>query len=135
MCGQKINQTGILMQTLQRNHIVLGAVLSAALLASGCASVAVTDDAIQRNTAVALGVDSASLVVSNRVDEGVKTTYIAKTTAGKIYNCYVTGTVSVVGRVLSDVMCTEFGKSSAPKTKQPVNARSCNALLQAAGRC
>lgn len=122
------------MQQILINRIASGALLSAAMLTSGCASVAVTDDAIQRNTAVALGVGSTSLEISDRMDEGVKTTYVAKAN-GKTYNCYVTGTVSVVGRVVSDAMCTELKRASPGKATQTSKPPSCNALLRAAGKC
>ena len=122
------------MQQILIYRVALGAFLSAAMLASGCASVAVTDDAIQRNTAVAVGVDTPSVDISDRMDEGVKTTYVAKTN-GKTYNCYVTGTVSVVGRVVSDAMCTELKRASPSKAKETSKPPVCNALLKAAGKC
>lgn len=98
---------------------------------SGCASVAVTDDAIKRNTAHALGVSTEGVAISNRADEGIKSTYTAQTANGKKYSCYVTGTVTYTGRIVSDAMCNEMvtagSGSGAPS--------SCNALLKAAGKC
>ena len=79
------------------------------LLALGCASVAVTDETLQKNTAFAIGEDIDTFTIFDRVDEGIKTTYSVKTKSGQRYNCYVTGTVSVVGRTVSDAMCNKKG--------------------------
>lgn len=123
------------MQFFRFNRLLAFPLVAAAVLVGGCASVAVTDDAIQRNTAVTLGVDSGALTISDRENDGVKTTYVAKTVNGRTYNCYVTGTVSVVGRVVSDAVCTELRKSSPGKATQAEKAPTCNALLKAAGKC
>lgn len=120
-----------------KNRTTLFATLAAAILITGCASVAVTGDAIERNTAQALGLSPGTFTISNRADEGVKTTYNVDTQAGKRYSCYVTGTVSVMGRVVSDAMCTELAsaRGQAKATAAPAAAPTCNALLKAAGRC
>lgn len=107
--------------------------VAVAALAAGCASVAVSNDAIERNTATALGLEKGTFAITDRVDEGVKSSYAVKTNSGKKYSCYVTGTVSVVGRVVSDAMCSELGKPAKQATG--TNAASCNALLKAAGKC
>jgi hypothetical protein len=113
--------------------------LVAVVLITGCASVAVTNDAIERNTAQALGLNPGTFSVSNRADDGIKTTYNVTTQAGKRYSCYVTGTVSVMGRMVSDALCTEMagGRSQGTTTPAPAPAAAgpCNALLRAAGRC
>lgn len=115
----------------------------AAALVGGCASTAVTDDAIVTNTSRALGLPPSAFTISNRADSGVQTTFIAKTDGGRTYNCYVEGSVSVVGRVVSDAICQEMRQSDAPasarrsnaKPSGPAPAPACNALLRAAGRC
>jgi hypothetical protein len=104
-----------------------------AALAAGCASVAVSNDAIERNTATTLGLEKGNFTISNREDDGVKSSYAVKTTAGRKYSCYVTGTVSVMGRVVSDAVCNEVGKSAKPMAA--TSSTSCNALLKAAGKC
>lgn len=104
-----------------------------AALAAGCASVAVSNDAIERNTAATLGLEKGNFTISNREDDGVKSSYAVKTNAGRKYSCYVTGTVSVMGRVVSDAVCNEVGKSAKPMTA--TSSTSCNALLKAAGKC
>lgn len=111
------------------------AAILTALLATGCASVAVSNDAIERNTAHALGLAKGNFTISDRMDDGVKTTYTVKANTGKQYSCYVTGTIAVVGRVVSDAMCTELGKSGKQTTTGTGGKTSCNALLKAAGKC
>ena len=121
--------------------------LTVASFVSGCASVAVSSDAIEKNTATTLGLAKNDFTISNRADDGVKTTYLVKTNAGKQYNCYVTGTITITGRAVSDAICNEIKGSvsqpiSTPKTTStpststaPSSTPSCNALLKAAGKC
>jgi hypothetical protein len=111
----------------------IACVVAVAALGAGCASVAVSNDAIEQNTASALGLARGSFTISDRVDDGVKSSYAVKTSAGKQYSCYVTGTVSVMGRVVSDAVCNEVGKPA--KQAGGTNGASCNALLKAAGKC
>ncbi len=106
--------------------------------AAGCASVAVSDDAIATHTAAALGLQQGTFTIANLVNDGVTSRYTVTTAAGKQYSCYVTGSVSVVGRVVSDAVCSANGNANASgkAIKQAgANAPSCNALLQAAGKC
>lgn len=111
-----------------------------AVLFSGCASVAVSDDALQSRTASALGLRQGEFTISNRQDSGVRTDYTVTASGSRTYSCYVTGIVSVVGRSVSDAMCsqTSAGKSTSPaptaKAEKPAST-SCNALLKAAGKC
>lgn len=131
------------MKHLNIRTLSLAAVAAAAVLMTGCASIAVSGDAIEQNTARALGLAPGSFTVSNRADDGVKTTYNVETQAGRRYGCYVTGTVSMMGRVVSDAMCTEQagGRAQAARAPAatpaaaPAPAPECNALLRAAGRC
>ena len=115
---------------MNRKNVFLTAVLTAGLLA-GCASVAVTEDAIKQKTAFALGLNQGDFAISNRVDDGVETRYSVKTKTGKTYNCYVTGTVTVLGRTVSDAICSTAGKGS----KTGSTGTQCNALLKAANKC
>jgi hypothetical protein len=85
----------------------------------------------------ALGLDKSQFTISDRADSGVQTTFTARTKGGKTYSCYVEGSVSVVGRVVSDALCREMSKSGTP-VAPAANAPSdpaCNALLRAANRC
>lgn len=107
-------------------------------LSAGCASVAVTDEALQQRTATALSLTPSSFEISNRVNDGLKTTYKVSTSSGRQYSCYVTGGVSVTGRVVSDAICSDAPGTvvtgAAPAAAAPP-AASCNALLKAAGKC
>ena len=106
---------------------------------AGCASVAVTDDAIEQETARALSAAPGSFQVSNRRNSGVKTTYDVKLTDGRQYACYVTGSVGITGRVVSDALCqpSNTQASTAPKPAATAGTppTACNALLKAAGKC
>jgi len=114
---------------------VLVSVAALAALAAGCASVAVSNDAIEQNTATALGLAKGAFTVSDRVDDGIKSSYSVKTNTGKRYSCYVTGTVSYMGRQVSDPICTEVGKAGKQAPSTGAAGGSCNALLKAAGKC
>ncbi|AON53169.1 hypothetical protein [Herbaspirillum seropedicae] len=72
---------------------------------------AVSNDAIEQNTAQALGLAQGTFTISGHVDDGVKASYSVKTNTGKQYACHVTGGVSIVGRVVSEPVCTEEGKA------------------------
>lgn len=91
-------------------HLVPSAVI-VALFATGCASVAVTDDAIVDRTAFALGLKKGDFTISNRNDEGTTTRYAVRTKAGQDYNCFVGGSFSVVGRSVSEAICTKKGET------------------------
>jgi hypothetical protein len=94
-------------------HKLLIPLTSVAAFLSGCASVAVSTDLIEQRTAFALGLDRSSFTISNRQDDGLRTQYVATAKNGQRYNCYVTGTFSVTGRVVSDALCSKPGE--APK--------------------
>ena len=76
----------------------------------GCASIAVTDDALVERTAFALGVDKGSFTIENRVNDGVTTRYSVKTNRGDQFNCFVGGSISVLGRMVSEAICTKKGE-------------------------
>lgn len=108
--------------------------VSSVLMLAGCASVAVTDEAIEKNTAFALGVERGTFTISDRENSGIKTTYSVKTKSGQKYSCYVTGTVSIIGRIVSDPICNKMSKSGKV-TKTKNNSTNCNDLLRSAGKC
>ena len=93
--------------TRTRRWVALAVVATAS---AGCASMAVTDQAIVDRTAFALGLDKSAFTISNRVDEGTTTRYAVKTRAGQEYNCFVGGSFSVVGRSVSEAICTRKGE-------------------------
>ena len=85
------------------------AVLAAAT-ATGCASIAVTDEALVDRTAFALGLGKGDFTISNRVDEGTTTRYSVKARSGQEFNCFVGGSIGVLGRVVSEAICTKKGE-------------------------
>jgi hypothetical protein len=84
--------------------------LAAAVISTGCASVAVTDDAIVDRTAFALGLDKGDFTISNRVNDGTTTRYAVKAKSGQEFNCFVGGSISVLGRMVSEAICTKKGE-------------------------
>ena len=82
----------------------------AAAAATGCASIAVTDEALVDRTAFALGLGKGDFTISNRVDEGTTTRYSVKARSGQEFNCFVGGSIGVLGRVVSEAICTKKGE-------------------------
>lgn len=76
----------------------------------GCAAWAVTQDALLDRTAHALGLEKNQFKIENRVDDGVTTRYSVKTDSGQQYNCYVGGSISVLGRMVSEAICSKKGE-------------------------
>ena len=89
----------------------------AALLSAGCASIAVTDEAIVDRTAFALNLDKDAFTVSNRVNDGTTTRYAVRTKTGQEFNCFVGGSISVLGRSVSEAVCSRKG---APPARNPL---------------
>lgn len=77
---------------------------------TGCASIAVTDEAIVDRTAFALGLAKGDFSISNRVDDGTTTRYSVRTRTGQDFNCFVGGSISVTGRTVSEAICTRKGE-------------------------
>jgi hypothetical protein len=84
--------------------------LVATAIASGCASIAVTDEAIVDRTAFALGLNKGDFTVNNRTNEGTTTRYGVRTKSGQEYNCFVGGSISVIGRSVSEAICSKKGE-------------------------
>ena len=82
----------------------------AAAAATGCASIAVTEEALVERTAFALGLAKGDFTISNRVDDGTTTRYSVKAKSGQEFNCFVGGSISVLGRVVSEAVCTRKGE-------------------------
>lgn len=81
------------------------ALAAAARAAPGCASSAVSDQAVVDRTAFALGLDPADCSISTRSDEGTTTRYEVRTKSGQEYRRLVGGSIGVLGRSVSDAMC------------------------------
>jgi hypothetical protein len=90
--------------------LVCPTLLLTAALASGCASIAVTDEALVDRTAFALGLAKSDFTISNRTDEGTTTRYSVRSKAGQEFNCFVGGSFSVLGRSVSEAICTKKGE-------------------------
>jgi hypothetical protein len=92
-------------------HIASTALIAvAAAAATGCASIAVTDEALVERTAFALGLAKGDFTISNRVDDGTTTRYSVKAKSGQEFNCFVGGSIGVLGRVVSEAICTKKGE-------------------------
>jgi hypothetical protein len=112
----------------------LGAIFCSLLITlSGCASVAVKSADIEQRTSFALGLATDQFTISDRIDSGVRTDYSVKIRTGETYRCYVTGIISVVGRTVSDAICSK--PNGGVISDQSNGGTSCNALLHAAGKC
>ena len=98
--------------------IVFG-IVAVSMLMTGCASLAVTDTRLEQNTAFSLGLGASDFTISNRLNDGLRTTYSVTTKTGREYNCYVMGTVGITGRNVSDAVCSERGK----QTVNPLTGR------------
>jgi hypothetical protein len=83
---------------------------AASLLLAACASIAVTDDAIVERTAFALGLAKTDFTISNRTDDGTTSRYSVRTKTGQDFNCFVGGSISVLGRSVSEAVCTRKGE-------------------------
>ena len=118
-------------------HTLVKAVASLSLLslATGCstlgASFAVSDEALVSRTETAIGVPASEFTISDRVNEGVTARYKVETKSGKRYNCFVGGSLSGIGKSVSEAVCKPLDGSGST---QPSD-KNCDALSQAAGRC
>lgn len=104
---------------------------------AGCSSMTVNSDSLTQRTTQALGLTPDRFTISNRTDSGIRTDYLVATRTGETYSCYVTGMFSVMGRTVSDAICTRMN-SDGSRSATPAGAQSsrpCNALLRAAGKC
>jgi hypothetical protein len=107
--------------------------LALAGVLSGCASAVVKEDHLVRKTELALGMERSAFTISDRVDEGLQTSYTVKTQAGKKFSCYVEGSFSFgTGSVVTDAICSELGKAAKSKNSK---GAPCDALSKAAGKC
>ncbi len=88
----------------------LAAAVCASLVMAGCASLAVTDEALVDRTAFALGLNKTDFTLNQRVDEGTTTRYAVRTKSGQDFNCFVGGSFGITGRVVSEAVCTKKGE-------------------------
>lgn len=83
---------------------------AAAFFLAGCASLAVTSEALDKRTAEALGLAPGSFTISEREDEGTTTRYSVVTKQGQRYRCFVGGSFNVLGRSVSEAVCSKPGE-------------------------
>lgn len=88
------------------------AIALAAASLTACASVIVSDDAIVERTAFALGLNKGDFTISNRVYEGASARYAVRTRTGQEFNCFLGGTLSILGRGVTEAVCTKKGEVS-----------------------
>lgn len=116
--------------------------LTTALLLSGCAAT-IDQGGLEQRTAQAIGQPSGQFSISERSEEtGGRINYSVKTKDGGTYRCYMysaTGfqkAMSFGQTPHSDAICTAMAGTPTASGQRSNNAGgSCNALLQAAGRC
>lgn len=138
--------------TTSRMHIRPFAHLAAALaLLAGCAATINQEDLEQR-TAQTIGRSVGQFAITDRSEEtGGRINYTVNTRDGAAYRCYLYGATGLQRAVTfgqtphSDAICTAMaGGQSRSGTEGPAAATgqrgrsaggTCNALLQAAGRC
>jgi hypothetical protein len=72
-----------------------------------CASMAVTTDKLEERTAWSTGMAVGTFTITDRKDDGVRTDYLVKGQDGRAFRCTVGGSFSVLGRVVTDALCTQ----------------------------
>lgn len=73
---------------------------------------------------------SSDFSISERVDEGVTARYKARTKVGRQYNCFVGGSLTGIGKLVSEAVCRPLdGAGNAPPSDE-----NCDALNRQAGR-
>lgn len=114
--------------------VVLCAPLVSAALLQACstlgASFAVSDEALVQRTETAIGLPADAFVISDRVNEGVTARYRVRTQSGKRYHCFVGGSLTGIGKSVSEAVCRPLDGSASSKPSS-----ACDALSAAAGRC
>lgn len=86
-------------------------------MVAGCAGVPVSNQTIQDKTAITLNLTPSAFTISDRVNEGEKSSYTVSTQRGKKYRCHVTGTASLTGSGLSNAICSEISAASKPSAR------------------
>jgi hypothetical protein len=116
--------------------------LTAVTLVSGCAAT-INQSGLEQRTAQAIGQPTGQFTISERSEEtGGRINYSVKTKDGGTYRCYMysaTGFQKAMSFGMtphSDAICTAMAGTQAVSGQRTNNSgNTCNALLQAAGRC
>jgi hypothetical protein len=116
--------------------------LTTALLLSGCAAT-INQSGLEQRTAQAIGQPTGQFTITERTEEtGGRINYNVNTKDGGTYRCYLNSATGFQQIMLfgmtphSDAICTPMAGTPAASGQRSNNSGStCNALLQAAGRC
>jgi hypothetical protein len=81
-----------------------------AVLASGCASMMLSDDDITARTAFAIGLNKGDFTITNRSNEGASARYTVRTKRGEDYNCFLGVAPGLAGVQVSEAICTKRGE-------------------------
>ena len=88
-----------------------------AILIAACAGLPVGNNVIQEKTAATLNLSQDAFTISDRVNEGEKTSYTVATQRGKKYRCHITGAASLTGAGLSNAICSELSTATKPAAR------------------
>lgn len=95
------------------------------------ASFAVSDEALVSRTASVLDLSASDFTISDRTNEGVTARYKVETKSGKRYSCFVGGSLTGIGKSVSEAVCKPVDGSGS----KPPSDANCDALSKQAGRC
>jgi hypothetical protein len=118
------------------------ALTTALLLLSGCAAT-INQNGLEQRTSQAIGQPTGQFTITERTEEtGGRINYNVNTKNGGTYRCYMysaTGFQKAMSFGMtphSDAICTPMADTPAASGQRSNSSGStCNALLQAAGRC
>ncbi len=99
-----------------KQHAKIGFTALVLLALSGCASVAVKNNDLERRAAAATGMQIGTFAITDRADSGIRTDFVAKGNDGRVFNCYVTGTIGVTGSTVSDALCSQASSKPSAAT-------------------
>lgn len=77
---------------------------------AGCASLAVTSEALEKRAAEALGQPPRCFTISQCEDENATTRYTVVTRQGQRCRCFVGGSFNVLGRSAFEAACNRPGE-------------------------
>ena len=92
------------MKSILIRRAIIVSVTAIAAFTAGCASVAVSNNAIEQNTAFALGLEKGMFTISDRVDDGIKSSYAVIDTIRNREHAFFKAKCK--GRILFDCVVT-----------------------------
>jgi hypothetical protein len=119
----------------------IAALTTAVLLLSGCAAT-IDQGGLDQRTAQAIGQPTGQFTITERSEEtGGRINYTVNTKSGGTYRCYMYSATAFQKAMSfgqtphSDAICTTMAGTPAVSERSNTSGGTCNALLQAAGRC